>query len=114
MPADAEVLIRLNQYAQPGKVMDASNNEEIARLVADYKHAADQAKNWEEDKEVCKAKLLEAIGDSEKVILEGWSISAGIQAETPPTLITKEMVGLTYGGRKGYRMLRISQRKPKK
>jgi len=114
MPADAEVLIRLNQYAQPGKVLDASNNEEIARLVADYKHAADQAKNWEEDKEVCKAKLLEAIGDSEKVILEGWSISAGIQTETPPTLITKEMVGLTYGGRKGYRMLRISQRKPKK
>lgn len=114
MPEDAETVIRLNQYAQPGKVLDASADEELARLVADYKNASAQAANWEEDKQVCKAKLFEHIGDAEKVLLEGFTVSAGIQTETPPTLITKEMVGMTYGGRKGFRMLRITQRKPRK
>lgn len=113
MPQDAETLIRLNQYAQPGKVLDASTDEELARLVANYKNASKLAADWEEDKQVCKAKLMEHIGDAEKVLLDGFTISAGIQAETPPTLITKEMVGMTYGGRKGFRMLRITQRKAK-
>lgn len=113
MPQDAETLIRLNQYAQPGKVLDASTDEELARFVADYKNASKLAADWEEDKQACKAKLMEHIGDAEKVLLDGFTISAGIQAETPPTLITKEMVGMTYGGRKGFRMLRITQRKAK-
>ena len=111
MPEDAAAVIRLNQYAQPGKILDASGDENIAALVADYKHAAAQEKNWQEDKEVCKAKLFAAIGDAEKVLLDGWSISAAMQADTPPTEITADMVGTTYGGRKGYRNLRITAKK---
>lgn len=113
MPGDAGVVIQLNQYAQPGKILDASTDENIAALVSDYKHAAKQAKDWEEDKDVCKAKLLQAIGDAEKVLTDGWTISASLQAETPPTMITTDMVGTSYGGRKGFRNLRINARKPK-
>jgi len=113
MPADAEAVIRLNQYAQPGKILDAGDDAEIAQLVHDYKHASKQATDWEEDKQACKAKLLARIGDAEKVLLTGWTISAGIQAETPPTTITADMVGTTHGGRKGFRNLRINARKTK-
>ena len=34
-------------------------------------------------------------------------------ADTPPTLITEDMVGTTYGGRRGYRNFRINARKAK-
>jgi putative phage-type endonuclease len=113
MPGDAEAVIRLNQYAQPGKLVDASGDANIAALVLEYKRlSADEAKA-KEDKEVVKADLLKAIGDAEKVLLEGWTISAGMQADTPPTLITASMVGTSYGGRKGFRNLRINARKPK-
>ena len=113
MPADANAVIRLNQYAKPGKLVDAGTDAEITALVSDYKRAAAAESAASEDKEVAKARLLEAIGDAEKVLLEGWTISAGIQAETPPTTITAEMIGKTYGGRKGFRNLRINARKPK-
>lgn len=113
MPGDAEAVIRLNQYAKPGKILDASGDANIAALVLEYKEAAKAEANAAEDKEVAKAKLFEAIGDAEKVLLEGWTISAGIQAETPPTLITAEMVGKTYGGRKGFRNLRVNPKKAK-
>jgi putative phage-type endonuclease len=113
MPGDAEAVIRLNQYAQPGKLVDASGDANIAALVLEYKRlSADEAKA-KEDKEVVKADLLKAIGDAEKVLLEGWTISAGMQADTPATLITESMVGTSYGGRKGFRNLRINARKPK-
>lgn len=113
MPGDAEVVIRLNQYAQPGKILDASSDANIAALVAKYKQASAAEKAAAEDKEVAKAELFEAIGDAEKVLVDGWTISASLQAETPPTLITADMVGQTYGGRKGFRNLRINARKPK-
>lgn len=111
MPDDAAALIRLNQYAQPGKILDASGDAEIAALVAAYKRAAAAGADADEDKEVAKARLLAAIGDAEKVLLDGWSISASLQAETPATIITADMVGKTYGGRKSFRNLRINPRK---
>lgn len=114
MPGDAEVIIRLNQYAKPGKILSAEGDLELEELIKDYKDAAAAEKNAAEDKEVAKAKIFQRIDDSEKVLTQYWTIGASMQAETPPTLITADMVGKTYGGRKGFRNLRINPRKPTK
>jgi len=53
------------------------------------------------------------INDSSKVFTANCTISAGQVADTPPTTITADMVGQTYGGRKGYRMLRCTAAKVK-
>ena len=111
MPEDAEAVIRMHQYAEPGKILDASGDAEIARLVEVYRQASAAEKNATEDKEAAKARLLAAIGDAEKVLLPGYTVSASMIADTPPTLITPEMVGTSYGGRKGYRNLRVNTRK---
>jgi putative phage-type endonuclease len=111
MPGDAEAVIRLNQYAKPGKVLDATTDPDIAELVRQYKAASVLEKHAAEDKEVAKAYLLEAIGDAEKVLLSDWTISASLQAETPGTIITADMVGTSYGGRKGFRALRINPKR---
>lgn len=114
MPDDAAAVIALNQYARPGKVLDASTDPEIARLVDVYKSAKAAESNAKEDAEVAKALLFEAIGDAEKVLLTDWTISAALQADTPPTLITADMVGTSYGGRSGFRNLRINAKKAPK
>lgn len=114
MPDDAGALIRLHQYAEPGKVLDASGDEEIAQLVDTYLVRQAAKKNAEEDAEVAKANLMARIGDAEKVLLPGYTISASMIADTPPTLITAEMVGTSYGGRKGYRNFRVNTRKATK
>ena len=108
MPDDAQAVIRLHQYADPGKVLDASNDANIETLVSNYKTSKALADNAKDDAEIAKAMLLTAIGDAEKVIGQGWKISASIIADTPPTVITADMVGQTYGGRKGYRNMRIT------
>ena len=114
MPGDAEVIIRLNQYAKPGKVLDASSDDVLAELIERYKLAAAAEKNATEDKDVAKAEIFKHIADAEKVLTGAWTVSAAMQAETPPTLITANMVGTSYGGRKGFRNLRINPRKPTK
>ena len=113
MPQDAAALIRLNAYAEPGKILDASGDATIAKLLDDYRSAKALAKEHEEDAEIAKALLLEAIGDAEKVLLPGFSISAGMVADSPGTLITADMVGTYTGSRKGYRNLRITAKKAK-
>jgi len=114
MPEDADVLIRLNQYARPGKVLSADGDEKLARLLEDYKKAAAIEENAKEDKGVAKAKIFKHIGDAEKVLTSAWTVSCAMQAETPATLITDDMVGKSYGGRTGFRNLRINPRKPMK
>lgn len=114
MPGDAEVIIRLNQYAKPGKILSADSDDTLRQLLKDYKEAAATEAKAKEDKEVAKAKVFLHIGDAEKVLTNEWSVSCALQADTPPTLITADMVGKSYGGRAGFRNLRIYPRKPTK
>lgn len=103
MPEDADAVIALNQYARPGKVLDASNDASLTDLVEQFRAAKKQEKEADETANVLKAQILELIGDSEKVLGAGYSLTCTMRADTPATLITPEMVGSSYGGRKGYR-----------
>lgn len=112
-PDDADMVIELNRYAQPGKIVDASGDAIITSMIQDYREAKAQADRFEEEAKILKAKILEHIGDAEKVLVDNFTISAGLVADTPPTVITPDMVGQTYGGRKGYRSMRLTAKKQK-
>lgn len=111
MPDDAEVVIRLNQRVAEGKTLDATDNTELESLMSAYRQTSEAASDYETACNVLKAQILRKIGDAEKVKTSGFNMSAGMIADTPPTLITADMVGQTYGGRKGYRNLRITAKK---
>lgn len=104
MPQDADTLRRLYNYSEPGKLLDAQNDTAIAELCREYKEAGDVEKSAKDKKDVARAHLLERIGDAEKVIVSGYTISAG-------------MIGpadISYT-RPGYRDFRIFKKKePKK
>lgn len=104
LPADADIVAKLYRYAEPGKVMDATGNEEIAELCRGYVAAAKQAREAEATKDTLKAKLLMLIGDAERVIVDGFNVSAGMVGDTEVPAYT----------RKGYRNVRITAKKPSK
>lgn len=114
MPQDADAVIRLNQYANPGKILDVSGDAEIVTAVTEYRQAKREADAAEERAKVLKAELMVRLGDAEKILGDSFSISAGMIADTPPTVITADMVGTEYGGRKGYRMFRVNSKKAAK
>lgn len=103
MPEDADAVIALNQYARPGKILDASNTPQITDLVQQWRDASRTEKQAGETAKVLKAQLMELTGDSEKILGNGFHITATMRADSPATVITEDMVGSTYGGRKGYR-----------
>ncbi len=98
-PRDSSAVISLYQHAEPGKAIQAT--EEIAKLAAAYSEAQKKEASAKEIKEEMKARLLTMIGDVEKVVGDGFSISAGMIG---PTRIE------AYD-RKGYRSFRLSTRK---
>lgn len=75
---DAETISRLYGYAEPGKIRDARDDEKIATLCARYAELGKTIKNGEEEREAIKAELLTRIGDAEKVLANGYTISAGL------------------------------------
>jgi predicted phage-related endonuclease len=111
MPDDADAVIRLNQYAAPGRLLDARGDAEIATLVRLCNAWKKEAAHAEEEATVLKAQILQRIGEAEKAIVDCGKISAGMVAPSRGTLVTPEMVGTYIGGRGGYRMLRITMNK---
>ncbi|HXF44888.1 MAG TPA: YqaJ viral recombinase family protein [Burkholderiaceae bacterium] len=99
---DANVIAKLYGFAEPGKVLDARGDERITSLCAQYTQWADTEKNAREEKQARKAELLTLIGDAEKVIAEGFTISCG--------LVGPAEVKYT---REGYRNFKITPKKGK-
>lgn len=114
MPDDAAAVIRLNQYAEPDKVVDLTGSDVMEDLLREYRHVCNERDSYKDLAEVCKAKILAHIQDAERVICGDLEIRASMVADSPPTVITAEMVGQQYGGRKGYRAFKVQQRKTKK
>ena len=101
-PQDAGMICRLYGYADPGKMLE-TDDAEIVALVASYASAAAKEKEAKEMKESCKAQIFEKIDSVERLIVPGFSVSAGMVA---PTYIE------AYE-RKGYRNFRVTAKKVK-
>jgi predicted phage-related endonuclease len=99
---DAEYIVRSMQYADPGKVLDGTDNAELASIAEEYRAQGEIEKAASSKKAELKARLLTLVGDAEKVLGNGFTVSLG-------------MVGpadVAYR-RDGYRGFRISWKKTK-
>lgn len=77
---DLPTIAKLYGYAEPGKVLDAAGNERIAELCSQYTTSGAVKRDAEERQEAAKAELLTLIGAAERVLLPGFSFSAGVVA----------------------------------
>ena len=78
-PQDTEAVIRLTQYAEPGKVI--AGTDDLTVKAAEYRRLGDEIKERQELRDTLKAEILLVIGDAEKVKGEEYTISAGITGE---------------------------------
>lgn len=78
MPDDADAVIRMNSFAEPGKLIDLRKDDGIADMLRRYDDLGNQVRQLDEDRKVLKADLLVKIGDAEKVLTSAGKISAGI------------------------------------
>lgn len=103
LPEDADIIGRLHGYAEPGELLDARGDAEIRELCERYAAAGKIAKDADDERRSCKARLLMAIGEAETVIADGFSISAGMVSDADIPAYT----------RKGYRNFRVTAKKGK-
>jgi len=94
---DAKVISKLYGYAEPGKLFDARGDAEFAKLCAEHKALADIENTAKASKEAIKAQLIMKIGAAEKVLGDGFTISAN---SVGPAHIEYD--------REGYRNFRIN------
>jgi putative phage-type endonuclease len=100
--ADSKHLRQLYSQSTPGKVLQ-STDEHLDELVAQYKHLSSEINGLEDLKEATRSQILASIGDAEKVIGNGWSISAAtVEAKIVPEYL-----------RASYRGFRINTKKTK-
>lgn len=108
---DAEFIIRLHQRANEGEVLTA--DDDVQQLISDYHRTSREYSDLEKLRDQYKAAVLDRIGTASKVVTPFGSLSCGLTKDVPGTLITPDMVGTTYGARKGYRQFRFTPKKEK-
>jgi hypothetical protein len=104
LPADAQIIASIYNVAAPGKILDAQENAEIIAIVTRYSEAGKAEKEAKDAKDTAKAELLIRIGDAEKVLVPGFTVSTGAVGEAEIPAYT----------RKGYRNVRITAKKEPK
>lgn len=103
LPEDVEIIRRLYMASTPGKVVDAQGDEEIEALCKSYREAMECREAHENARKSIGAKLLLRIGDAEKVLVNGYGITANTVSET---------IIPSYK-RAGYRNLTVREKKAK-
>lgn len=99
---DAEFIAQLYRHAEPGKIADVSQSAEFCGMALEYKRVADEIKGLDAKKDALKAQMLMSLGDAEKAVGDGFSVTCGS--------VGPAAVAYT---REGYRMFRINWRKAK-
>ena len=103
---DADLIAQLYSQVNEGEIYDASHDVQIASLVSNYQAATTSKAHFEEMADKFKAQILERVKTAERVTGDFGSIVLSRVKDSAPTLITVDMVGKTYGGRKGYRQFK--------
>lgn len=103
LPDDAEIIVQLNQYAEPGTYLDAREREDLNALCSAYSEASMRCKAADDDKRSAQARILEALGKHEKATTAQFKISAGLVGPAEIPAYT----------RAGYRLLRVTKLKQK-
>lgn len=97
---DAEIIAKLYNQAEFGKVIEPS--DDVRRLAKVYKEASLAEKKAKAEKDAAKAEILTLIGNAEKCKAEDFSISA--------SMIKPSVIQYT---REGYRDFRVFWKKEK-
>lgn len=110
---DADVIIALNQRVQDGKWIEA--DADLSQLIREYSMVCSDMKRLKENQDALKAQIFEASGEAVKITTPDgmFSVAMGMVAGKAGTLVTEDMVGSVIGESKGYRMLKVTARKPK-
>jgi len=99
-PADAEVVSRLFGFAEPGKLINMDSDADFSNQCAEYVALGASIKHLTETRDSIKARLLMAIGDSEKALAGRYTVTAGMVAGAH----------IEYD-REPYRAFRVNQKK---
>jgi putative phage-type endonuclease len=111
---DARAYIRLQDHAEPGRLLDVRGEHSLASLIEQYQDAKRAAATATDLADILKAELLARIGDAERVMWDGGTISCGYTAGSAGTTITADMIGTTIGARAGYRQFRVNSKRTAK
>lgn len=84
------------------------------RLAAEKIEDAKKAEVLKRILDVAAANGIEVEGENVKAVIGDKKINLSLSKETPPTIVTQEMVGTEIGGRRGFRRFLVSEIKPPK
>ena len=108
---DAQFIIGMYNKAY-GDPLDISEDKTLQAMVTTYQELRDRYNAIGKAADALKAEIFMQVKEAPKLFTDdGLTVTLTQTKDTPPTLITEDMVGESYGGREGYRQFRVNDKR---
>lgn len=107
---DFETLKKLHSKSS-GETLDFYGDKSFNDLCQKYKEVSEQLKLVEAQQIRLKAEILNIIKNGSEAVSDLFCVKMTDVKPTPPKIITPDMVGQEFGGRAGFRQMRIKELK---
>lgn len=104
---DKSIISRICPAVNPDVQMDATQNNRVTELAAQYRLSKDLIKQEEANADAASAELLKLLGDARYAWTNSHKITVSDIKPNPGKVVTPEMVGTFIGARSGYKRLTI-------
>ena len=111
---DSAAISQLYRDRDGGAHVDFTGDNFLTDALHRFIDARAREKAAKDEKEAAGAEIRAKLGEASTATCGTISISYKRSKDTPPTVITPEMVGDTFGGRAGSRSLLVKEKAPKK
>lgn len=105
---DKSILASLSPFCDPNRALDATEDNRLTELAAQYKNEKDLEKRAKKNADAIYAEIMHKLGNAKFAWTNLHKITASDVKENKGKLITPEMVGTYVGGKKGFKKLTIT------
>ena len=106
---DSDIIKKIYVHNLEDQAIDFGDNMDFQIACRKFLRAGELRKKLEKIEDAAKAQITDLIKNAPAAVSHNYAVKFSEVKASPPTVITMDMVGTTYGGRSGYRRITVKK-----
>lgn len=106
---DGDIIKKIYAQNLQAEAIDLGDNMDFQIACRKFLRAGDLRKKLEKIEDAAKAQITDLIKNAPAAVSHNYAVKFSEVKASPPTIITMDMIGTTYGGRSGYRRITVKK-----
>lgn len=106
---DSDIIKKIYAHNLEDQAIDFGDNMDFQIACRKFLRAGELRKKLEKIEDAAKAQITDLIKNAPAAVSHNYAVKFSEVKASPPTIITMDMIGSSYGGRSGYRRITVKK-----